>query len=93
MKRFVAGAEGMLEATGFEIVGRDHRISVVEWPDDEIAWRAISSVGPAVPALEHVGADVLRPSVLEAIDHCRDEHGVYRFLNRQEFVVAEKPGV
>ena len=83
-------AEGMLEAAGFEIIGRDHRLSVLEWPDDETAWRAISSVGPAVPALEHVGAEVLRPLVLETLAGCRDEYGIYRFRNRQEFVIAEK---
>ena len=83
-------AEGMLEAAGFEIIRRDHRLSVLEWPDEETAWRAISSVGPAVPALEHVGAEVLRPLVLETLASCRDDCGIYRFLNRQEFVIAEK---
>jgi len=84
-------AEGMLEGAGFRILERDHRISVLEWPDAETAWRAMSSVGPAVPALEHVGSDVLRPLVLEALEGCRDEFGIYRFCNRQEFVIAEKP--
>ncbi len=83
-------AEAMLESAGFEVIERDHRISVVEWPDEDTAWRAISSVGPAVPALEHVGAEVLRPLVLESLAHCRDEYGIYRFRNRQEFVIAEK---
>jgi SAM-dependent methyltransferase len=83
-------AEGMLEAAGFEIIGRDHRLTVLEWPDADTAWRAISSVGPAVPALEHVGAGVLRPLVLESLASCRDDHGIYRFRNRQEFVIAEK---
>ena len=83
-------AEGMLEAAGFEIIERGHRLSILEWPDDETAWRAISSVGPAVPALEHVGAETLRPLVLEALASCRDDCGIYRFRNRQEFVIAEK---
>jgi SAM-dependent methyltransferase len=83
-------AEEMLEAAGFAIIGRAHRLSVVEWPDDETAWRAISSLGPAVPALENVGAEVLRPLVLETLANCRDEYGIYRFRNRQEFVIAEK---
>lgn len=83
-------AEAMLEAAGFDIIERDHRLSVLEWPDDETAWRAISSVGPAVPALEHVGAEVLRPLVLETLAGCRDQYGIYRFRNRQEFVIAEK---
>lgn len=83
-------AEDMLEAAGFDIVERGHRLSVVEWPDDDTAWRAISSVGPAVPALEHVGADMLRPIVLETLASCRDDYGIYRFRNRHEFVIAEK---
>ena len=83
-------AEGMLEVAGFDVVERDHRLSVVEWPDEDTAWRAISSVGPAVPALEHVGAETLRPLVLESLASCRDEYGIFRFRNRQEFVIAEK---
>src|SRR5580700_6409830 len=38
-------AEGMLEATGFVVNERGARISVIEWPDEEIAWRAVSSIG------------------------------------------------
>jgi hypothetical protein len=86
-------AEGMLEAAGFSIVERDHRISTLEWPDEDIAWRALSSVGPAVPALEHVGPETLRPLVLDALAECRDEHGIFRYRNRQEFVIAEKTDV
>ena len=84
-------AEAMLESTGFEVVERGGRMSTLEWPDADTAWRAISSVGPAVPALEHVGADVLRPSVMEAIEGLCDRHGIYRFRNDQQFVIARKP--
>ncbi|MEZ5349017.1 MAG: hypothetical protein R2714_07435 [Microthrixaceae bacterium] len=44
----------------------------------------------AVPALECVGADALRPQVLEAIATLRDDNGIYRFRNDQQFVVARK---
>lgn len=83
-------AEDMLEAAGFRVVGRDHRISVLEWPDAETAWQAVSSVGPAVPALEHVGHEGLRGPIMASLEPCRDEHGMYRYRNRQEFVIAEK---
>ncbi len=83
-------AEQMLAGAGFDVVERDHRISAIEWPDADTAWRAISSVGPAVPALEHVGDDVLRPIVLDALEACRDEFGIYHFRNEQQFVIAEK---
>ncbi len=84
-------AEAMLESTGFEVLERGGRTSTVEWPDAEIAWRAISSVGPAVPALEKVGADVLRPQVMESVEGLKDRHGIYRFCNDQQFVIARKP--
>jgi len=83
-------AETMLERAGFTVVDEGHRISNLEWPDDETAWRALASVGPAVPALDHVDADTLRSRVLDAIAGCRDATGVYRFRNLQRFVIAEK---
>src|SRR6056297_546435 len=84
-------AEAMLESTGFDVVERGSRVSTIEWPDAETAWRAISSVGPAVPALERVGADVLRPQVMDTIEGLRDRHGMYRFCNDHQFVIARKP--
>ena len=84
-------AEQMFEGAGFEVVERDQRISVLEWPDVDTAWRAIASIGPAQPALEHVGPTVLRPLIAEALESCRDPHGIYRFCNDHQFVIARKP--
>ena len=83
-------AEAMLVDAGFEVVERGARVSTIEWPDAEIAWRALSSVGPAVPALRHTEPEVVRTAVLEAIDHCRDDFGIYRFCTDQHFVMARK---
>jgi SAM-dependent methyltransferase len=84
-------AQEMLATAGFEVIGSGSCTSVLEWPDEETAWRALASVGPAVPALEHVGSEVLRPQVIEAISHIRDPHGIYRFRNDHQFVIARKP--
>ncbi len=84
-------AEEMLATAGFEVLERGERTSVLEWPDEDTAWRAMSSCRPCGPALEHVGADVLRPQVLDAIRDLRDDHGIYRFRNDQQFVIARKP--
>jgi SAM-dependent methyltransferase len=84
-------AEEMLASVGFETIERDGRISTLEWPDEDTAWRALASVGPAVPALEAVGPDVLRPQVVAAIDQLRDGNGIYRFCNDHQYVVARKP--
>ena len=83
-------AEAMLVAAGFTVLGRDHRISTIEWPDPDTAWRALSSIGPAVPALEHVGPEALRPLVLESLESCRDALGIYRLRSEQQFVIAER---
>jgi SAM-dependent methyltransferase len=84
-------AEEMLESAGFEVIERGARVSTLEWPDADTAWRAVSSIGPAVPALENVGPDVLRAQVMPALDQLRDRHGIYRFRNDHQFVIAAKP--
>jgi len=85
-------AEEMLEASGFEVVERGQRISTIEWPDAEIAWRAVASLGPAVPALARGDVESIRAEVIAALGSCQDGRGIYRFRNDQQFVVARKPG-
>ena len=84
-------AEQMLTEGGFELVERGARVSMIEWPDAELAWRALSSVGPAVPALRHTDPEIIKDDVLAAIEQCRDSRGVYRFQNDHHFVIARKP--
>lgn len=84
-------AEEMLAAAEFEIIERGTRVSTLEWPDEEIAWRALRSVGPIVPALRNSDPDAVRRDALAAIEHCRTDNGGFRFQNAQDFVVARKP--
>jgi SAM-dependent methyltransferase len=84
-------AEEMLTASGFTVLERGSRTSVVEWPDAGSAWRAISSIGPAVPALSTNDESMLERQVMEALEICRDRRGIYRTRNDHQFVVARKP--
>jgi arsenite methyltransferase len=84
-------AEAMLGASGFDVIGRGRRVSTIEWPDAELAWRALSSIGPAVPALRHGVLADIRRDLLDAIEPCRDAGGIYRFRNDHQFVIARKP--
>ena len=84
-------AEDMLATAGFVVVERGSRMSVIEWPDADIAWRAISSLGPAVPALRTNDVSVLKAEVLDALAPCRDARGIYRARSDQQFVIARKP--
>ena len=49
--------EDMLKATGFERLERGTVTVVNEWPDVEIAVRALVAAGPSVPAIREVGLD------------------------------------
>ncbi len=83
-------AEQMLTESGFDVIERGSRVSVIEWPDAEVAWRGVSSIGPAVPALRMTDPAIVKEAVLEAIEHCRDGRGAYRFENDHHFVIAQK---
>ncbi len=84
-------AEEMLEASGFSVLARDGRVSTMEWPDADTAWRAVSSVGPAVPALRTSDPAAFREAALAALEPCRDARGVYRTRSDHQFVIARKP--
>ena len=84
-------AETMLTAAGFDVLERGGRTAVIEWPDAELAWRALSSLGPAVPALRHNDVELLRREVLTALEPCRDVDGIYRSRSDHQFVIARKP--
>ncbi|MGA3147470.1 MAG: class I SAM-dependent methyltransferase [Acidimicrobiales bacterium] len=83
-------AEEMLDRSGFSVLERGARVSTMEWPDADTAWRALSSVGPAVPALCSNDPAALRAAVLVAIAPLRDERGVYRTRSDHQFVVGRK---
>lgn len=83
-------AADMLTTAGFEVVEEGARVSVVEWPDADLAWRAVSSVGPAVPALAGDEADLVRDEVMRAIEGWRDARGIYRSRSDHRFVIARK---
>jgi SAM-dependent methyltransferase len=84
-------AEMMATGAGFEVLERGTRTSVIEWPDADLAWRALSSVGPAVPALRSDDAEVVRRYVLVALESCRDAVGIYRSRSDHQFVIVRKP--
>jgi len=84
-------AEAMLAAAGFVVAERGARVSVMEWPDAEVAWRAVSSIGPSVPALRGPDAEVVRHEIMDALEAGRDEHGIYRVRSDHQFVIARKP--
>lgn len=81
-------AEAMLEGAGFSEVERTGVQSVLEFPDAEIAWRALRSPGLVVPALRDVGEPELRARLMAAVEHLRAPDGSYRIVNELTCVTA-----
>ena len=59
-------AEQMLADTGLEFVDRGTAQVVNEWPDLDLAARALASGGPSSPALAAVGYDRFAEAISEA---------------------------
>lgn len=83
-------AEAMLAGAGFLDSERGARVSIVEWPDSDVAWRAVSSIGPSVPALRGPEADAVRREIMDALEAIRDERGIYRLRSDHQFVIGWK---
>ncbi len=60
-------AEAMMRTAGITPVERGVVWCTSEWPDEQIAGRAMASPGFSWPALEHVGEERLRAAMAEAI--------------------------
>lgn len=84
-------AEDMFEAAGLSVVSRGETKSRFEWPDDEIAWRALRSPGVAQPPLAHIGETELKRRTLEAIAPLRESDGSYLLTNELTHIIATKP--
>jgi SAM-dependent methyltransferase len=80
--------EAMLEGAGFSEVERTAAPSILEFPDEEIAWRALRSPGLVVPALRDVGEAELRGRLMSAVEHLRAPDGSYRIVNELTCVTA-----
>ena len=85
-------AEAMFAAAGLAVERRGTTRARFEWPDDDIAWRALRSPGVAAPSLAAVGEDELRARVLDAIAPFRAGDGSYVLENELTHLIGRMPG-
>lgn len=85
-------AETILSNEGFVELRFGVADAVLEFVDEEAAWRTLRSPGLIVPAIEHTGETALRRQVLDAIAPFRSEDGTYRLVNELVHVVARRDG-
>ena len=82
--------EAMLATTGFEIRERGTVTVVNEWPDIEIALRALTAAGPCVPAIDAVGIDAVREGLREVIAPMSVEGLGIRVASELGWVTADR---
>jgi hypothetical protein len=59
-----------------------------EYPDEETTWKAISSAGPVVRAVQYAGEAKVKQAVLDSLVPYRTNSGGYRQDNLFRYVTA-----
>ena len=84
-------AEQMLTDAGLEFVDRGTAQVVNEWPDLDLATRALASAGPSWPALQEAGYERFADAMREAIrPSCTDGLGV-RVVSEFGWIMGRAP--
>jgi SAM-dependent methyltransferase len=81
-------AEAMLDRAGLTAVERGTVESISEWPDPEVAWRAIAAIGPAWTSIEHSGEAAVKAEVLAALEPFSSADTGVRLLSELAYVIA-----
>jgi SAM-dependent methyltransferase len=82
--------EEMLTSAGFRPQDRGTAIVVNEWPDPDIAVRALAAAGPSVPAIEAVGFDTFCGALRAVIEPlCANGIGV-RITSELGWITASR---
>lgn len=80
--------EALLEQAGLQADDSGEIASTFVWPDDDTAWKAISSAGPTVMAVRYAGEEQVRQAVLDSLVPFRTSTGGYREENTYRYVIA-----
>ncbi len=80
--------EALLEQAGLTAGESGEIASTFAWPDDETAWKAISSAGPTVMAVRYAGEEKVKQVVLDSLLPFRTSNGGYREENTYRYVIA-----
>ncbi|NNF53085.1 MAG: methyltransferase domain-containing protein [Acidimicrobiales bacterium] len=84
-------AEDMLASARLRLVERGSTAARFEWPDSDVAWRALRSPGVSQPPLEILGDAKLRDIVLTSIAPFEASDGSYQMTNELTHVIAMRP--
>jgi len=85
-------AEQMLADAGLEFVDRGTAQVVNEWPDVDLAVRALAAAGPSWPALQQAGYDRFDAALREAIRPLWTEGLGVRIVSEFGWIMGRVPG-
>jgi len=85
-------AEQMLADVGLEFAGRGAAQAINEWPDLDLATRALAAAGPSWPALQEVGYERFTEAVREAIRPLLVEDAGVRIVSEFGWIIGRVPG-
>ncbi len=80
--------EEMLAITGFTNIERWDVSAILEFADEDDAWKAFRSPGVVAPALDALGENELRSRLMPTVEHLRAADGSYRIVNELTCVTA-----
>lgn len=83
--------ESMFDGAGFVDVWRGSTTAILEFADEDIAWKTLRSPGVVLPALDALGEEALRPRLMAAIAPFRNDDGSYRLVNELTHAIGTKP--
>ena len=74
-------AEAMFDAAGLTVVERGASSVVNEWPDVDLAVRAMASAGPSWPALHELGFERFRSALFPVVAPLAGDDGRVRIVS------------
>jgi SAM-dependent methyltransferase len=85
-------AEQMLADVGLEFADRGTARVINEWPDLDLAVRALASAGPSWPALQQAGHDRFAEAIREAIRPLFSDGLGVRIVSEFGWIIGRVPG-
>ena len=82
--------EALLEQAGLRADDSGEIPSTFVWPDDDTAWKAISSAGPTVMAVRHAGEEKVKQVVLASLRPFRTSEGGYQLENKYRYIITTR---
>src|SRR5579884_2744505 len=80
--------ESLMEEAGLTVCAKGDVSCPYEYPDEEMAWKTISSAGPIVIAIRAAGEETIKQAVINSLAPFKRPEGGYRQENLMHYAIA-----